>query len=284
MPEPIVPPEEQPTDIPEPGIISGLERNDYTDQKLREFGIEIDESTETPEKKAEGDESELSEAEKTILEEKKKQEATQAEMDAQRAQDAEKVKAELEQKAREDEEKKKAEESLKVEKPQDEFPWVKEGRDPTEKEVLDYTANQAANIVRQEQADKEAEQRKQQETAEQQKTEYRQAWEKEWARQIDALEEAGHLPKVVDTNNKQDPGLVERARLWEEAVKNNMMNLTEVYLLKILPTKGKQPVGDNAPILRGDSANTTPDEDSGEFFYDEIHGKDVEQEATHMKI
>lgn len=278
----------QPQETPqeEPGLIAGVERTPEVDERLKEFGIDLEPSpeevaAEEEKKKA----AEVEEAKKREEEEQAKkleEEAKQKELEAQKAK--ENLPEEEKLSISDEDAQALVEKATGKKKGEEKYPWELENREPTEKEVLDYVSEKSAEIVLEKQAAKEKQQKEEQEAEEQKKTEIRTAWEKEWGRQIDGLEGAGYLPKVVNKDDPKDSGNIARTELWNEAAKLGMMNLTEVYLLHILPKKGKQPAGANAPISRGESADTTPPENDGDYFYDDIHGKDPSDFASEVVV
>ncbi len=174
-------------------------------------------------------------------------------------------------------------ESLSGKKEESEsYPWEKEGRNPTYKEALDYVGTKAEERVlaklndevvaeeTKEKADKE-----QLEAAQKLQTEL---LNKSWDQQLTELETTNRIPKIVDANNPNDPGVVIRKQMFKELNKNvaeqQAAGKIPSYSLKEVFYEGnfkRQPAGADAPIAGVRRSNTSDNSDG--FKYSDIRGK-----------
>lgn len=257
--EPQAPPEEGQT-----GFIEGVERTPEVDEQLREFGIEPEpeeekkDEPEVPEKPAEAQPEPPKEEPPAPVEEKP---ADEEEIE---------ITEEAAQKLIEDQ-------TGKQKQDDEQYPWEKEGREPTQREVLDYVANRTLELQEERKAETERVQKEQQD----QNLENN---KKIWNSNIEYLESNNFIPKVVNKEDKNDPGLVARTKLFEQAVLHNELDLEKVYWRYIKPNERKQPAGADAPIARGANADTEPKGDDDDFYYDEVHGKDPSRDFDSVEV
>lgn len=256
--EPQTPPEEIQT-----GFIEGVERTPEVDEQLREFGIEPDD----PEEKKEEPKPETPAAPTESTPPTKTEAPTEP---------VEQGEEEIE--ISEDAAQKLIEEQTGSKKDADEqYPWEKEDREPTQREVLDYVAERTIQLQDERKAESERVQKEQQnQNIEENK--------KIWNGNIEFLESNNYIPKVVNKEDKDDPGLLARTKLFEQAVLHNELDLEKVYWRYIKPNEGKQPAGADAPIARGANADTEPKKDDDEFYYDDIHNKDPERDFDTVEL
>lgn len=255
--EPQVPPEEDQT-----GFIEGVERTPEVDEQLREFGIEPEE-----EKKDETPEPEKPEAVEPQVPFK---EESPAPVEEKATEEEIEITEEAAQKLIEDQ-------TGKSKQDDEQYPWEKENREPTQREVLDYVADRTIKL--QEERKTEAERVKTE-----QQNQNLQAYQKQWKGNLDFLESNNYIPKVSNKDDKNDLGLVARTKLFEQAVLHNELDLEKVYWRYVKPNEGKQPPGADAPIARGANADTEKSQDDDEFFYDEIHNKDPERDFDTVEL
>ncbi|SRR5258708_4679253 len=262
-PNPTLTPPVEETTIEKPGLISGVDRNNLVDERLKEFGIEVEEEKKPEEKPVEPLKEEVKEEIKeeikvpgTPVEEKKEEEDKVSDADAQKI---------IEKQTGE----KKSEDEV--------YPWEKEKRIPTDKEIIDYTAEKSAQIVERRQKEKQAEV----DAVKVEEDKKVDAWKTHWAKQYDELEKDGIIRPIKDVNDTSDPGVTDRNEIWNAMVKSGRTSVIETYYREVSPNKGKQPKGATAPIV-GSESGASPENTDEEYSYDEIHGKsfdDIRDEA-----
>lgn len=164
-------------------------------------------------------------------------------------------------------------------------PWEKEGRKPKGwSEVVDYATKSALNQFE----SKQEAQKKAQETAnrerELQQAQTLEQYNKVWDRQITSLEKDGHIPSIdkdikakldkgekLSDEEKQDPGIQARVKLYDLAEKHGTANLELVYY-KYMSTgqADAPPPGANVPVQGNRKSVSSPGKGPG-FSYEEIH-------------
>jgi hypothetical protein len=178
--------------------------------------------------------------------------------------------------------------------------WVKENREPTQKEVLDYTKEQTKRELRAEmEAERQAKEQesekvvKEQQTVEEQSKERARTALEMMGRDVAELAVDGKLPAVTDENNPEDVGLKARNDLYTQfanyaipawnaynkAVSEgktpdplplNTQNIRLFYYEKFKPTYDKPQAGKDAPVAGVVQEAFAGDTDQDEFSYDEI--------------
>lgn len=258
---------EAPQEEGQTGFIEGVERTAEVDEQLKEFGLDLDEA-------------------QTEEEKKKEPEVPAPQPETPQPPVEEKPSAPVEEKPTEEEEieiteeaaQKLIEEQTGAKKQTDEqYPWEIEGRDPSQREVLDYVADRTIKLQEERRIEQE---RVQKETQDKNL----QGYQEQWKGNIEFLESNNYIPKVANKEDKNDPGLVARTKLYEQAVLHNELDLEKVYWRYVKPNEGKQVAGHDAPIARGANADTQPTTGDDDFFYDEIHGKDPSRDYDNVAI
>lgn len=170
-------------------------------------------------------------------------------------------------------------------------PWVKENRTPSYTEALDYTIKAAQPKLVEETAakvkemlDKEVEEeektlQEQEEQQKKQQEETQKQWNTYWDAQLADLESKNLIPKIVNKNDPNDPGVKTRVALFtkmreaaEENGKNNKpvsLNLKEIYYEHYKPEQDNKRDPKLVPVA-GARKGMSPQEEE-EFSYEEIH-------------
>lgn len=178
--------------------------------------------------------------------------------------------------------------------------WVTEERDPTQKEIIEYTTEKAKREFRAEQEqermkmeEEKNQQVEQEKTVEQQSKERAQASLQQMGRDVAELAIDGKLPPVVDESNKDDPGVVARNDLYtqfskyaipqwnayNQAVKDgktpdplpmNAQNIRLFFYEKFKPTYNKVNPGSAAPIAGVVQEAFADDVGETDYSYDEL--------------
>lgn len=269
--------QEQTTDNQDSALFP-VERTPEVDERLREFGLDLDEN-ESVEEKEEDEEKPSGQA--TTKTEDTTQAQQQTQEQTQQTQQEETTEEEI---PISDEQAQRIIESQTGKKEEDEvYPWEKENREPTQKEVLDYVAQKSADIQEQRRLESQKQEQARQEEARKQQEASIASWQNVWTDNLKFLEDNNYIPKVVDKNDKNDPGVKARTQLHEQAVLHGELDLEKVYFRYVLPNRGKQPAGVKAPVMRA-PADTTEKQADDEFYYDEIHGKDPAREFEDVQI
>lgn len=166
-------------------------------------------------------------------------------------------------------------------------PWTKEGRQPRDyDEVAEVIKKQTLTAVEAQEAKKVAEQAKaaKDEKASEAKTEKK--WTEHWETQLRELVEEKKIPGVSEdiqrkmdkgqtltAEDRQDPGVVARAEIWEAAKENKERNLRLVYFEHI---KDKSDVGGDAPVF-GSRRAAKPAEEKTEYTYEETRDDSIDE-------
>jgi hypothetical protein len=155
-------------------------------------------------------------------------------------------------------------------------PWEKEGRNPKSyKEVAEFSAQLAEWKLEQTQKAKEEEE----EQAKEQQKQTNEQWNKYWDDQLDELVASGKLPKVEDSKDPNDPGVVARKVLFQSMFdisqerlqqgKPAVTSLKEIFY-EHYKDPNAQPAGYDAPISLGKRAVSTGEK--ADYSYNDIHG------------
>lgn len=178
--------------------------------------------------------------------------------------------------------------------------WVTEQREPTQKEIIDYTKELTKRELKAEQEEerKRIEEEKskevaQEQTVEEASKERAQSALQQMGRDVAELAVDGKLPAIVDENNKDDVGVAARTDLYDQfakyaipqwnaynqAVKEgkspeplpmNAQNIRLFFYEKYKPKYNKSNPGKDAPIAGVVPEAFTEDIGDGDFAYDEI--------------
>lgn len=236
-----------------------VEHTPEVDERLKEFGVDLSEPEE--EKPAEPPVEEKKEETPEVPVEQQPAATPPAEEPEENKISGEDAQALIETQTGED----KKEEEV--------YPWETEGREPTQKEVLDYIANKAVDIQEQRQAEAQKVEAEKQQAAKAQEEQNVAAWKNKWEGDVKWLEAKGYIRKVGNKDDPNDPGVKDRQKLLEQATLNNELDLRVVQLVHIEPNKGKQPAGVNAPISIPSNDTTAAEGEDDDFYYDEVHGR-----------
>jgi hypothetical protein len=162
-------------------------------------------------------------------------------------------------------------------------PWVREGRNPKSyEEVADWSKTQALKEFQSIEDKKQAAAKAAQEEAEKSQTQKTTELNQYWDEQLTSMVADQRLPAVADeiqeklTKNqpltdedRKDPGIEARKRLFELGNEHKETNLELVYFKYYLPEHQKSVPGANAPVIgNAKTTSNTP----GAYSYEELHG------------